>query len=139
MNEAHSSGQSSHTKPRWYLPLAIGLSIIFLYLAVRGVRWDEFFNAVRNCQVQYLIPAIGISLISFMMRSYRWGILLRGKQQVSFSTLFWATGIGYLGNNFLPFRAGELIRSVVLGQKTGISKVYVFATAVTERVIDALS
>ena len=138
MNEAHPSGQSSQTKPRWYLPLAIGLSIIFLYLAVRGVRWDEFFNAVRNCQVQYLLPAIVISLISFMVRSFRWGVLLRGKQQVGFSTLFWATGTGYLGNNFLPFRAGELIRSVVLGQKTGISKVYVFATAVTERVIDAL-
>jgi uncharacterized protein (TIRG00374 family) len=138
MNEAHSSDQSSHTKPRWYLPLAIGLSIIFLYLAVRGVSWNEFINAIRYCQVVYLVPAIAISLINFMVRSQRWGILLREKQKVAASTLFWATGTGYLGNNFLPFRAGEVIRSVVLGQKTGISKVYVFATALTERVIDAL-
>ncbi len=138
MNETRPPGYSPKGKPRWYLPLAIGLSIIFLYLAVRGVSWNELINAIRNCQVVYLFPAIAISLISFMVRSQRWGILLRQKQKVDFSTLFWATGTGYLGNNFLPFRAGEVIRSVVLGQKTGISKVYVFATALTERVIDAL-
>lgn len=138
MDESHPTTPTPRIKPRWYFPLAIGLSIIFLYLAIRGVRWNEFVTTVLNCQVEYLVPAIAISLISFMVRSQRWGILLREKQKVSASTLFWATGTGYLGNNFLPFRAGELIRSVVLGQKTGISKVYVFATALTERVIDAL-
>jgi uncharacterized protein (TIRG00374 family) len=138
MSETHLSSPNSQRKPRWYLPLAIGLSIIFLYLTIRGVRWDEFINALFNCQIQYLVPAIAIALISFTVRSQRWGILLREKQNVNPRTLFWATGTGYLGNNFLPFRAGELIRSVVLGQKTGISKVYIFATALTERVIDAL-
>ncbi len=91
-----------------------------------------------NCQIEYFLPAIVVGLINFLIRSQRWGILIRAQKPVSTSTLFWACGTGYLGNNFLPFRAGEVIRSVTLGQKAGISKVYVFATAMTERVIDAI-
>lgn len=138
MNETDSIHQLSRSRPRWYLPAAIVLSIIFLYLAIRGVSWNEFLSAILNCQVEFLILAIVISLLNFIIRSQRWGILLRGKDRINFMTLFWATGTGYLGNNFLPFRTGEVIRSAVLGQKTGISKVYIFATAITERIIDAV-
>jgi uncharacterized protein (TIRG00374 family) len=50
--------------------------------------------------------------------------------------MFWATSIGYLGNDFLPARTGEVIRSVMLGEKAGISKSYVFDTAMTDRIFD---
>jgi uncharacterized protein (TIRG00374 family) len=86
----------------------------------------------------YLIPGIILAIVNFYIRSQRWGILVRANKPVPASTLFWSMGIGYLGNNYLPFRTGEIIRSVVLGYKAGISKIYVFATAVTERVIDAI-
>jgi uncharacterized protein (TIRG00374 family) len=138
LNETNSASPQSQPRPRWYLPLAILLSIVFLYFAIRGVSWNAFINTVLNCQVEYLIPAIALSLVNFIIRSQRWGILIRGKKRVSGPILFWATGIGYLGNNFLPFRTGEVIRSIALGQKAGISKVYVFATALTERIIDAI-
>jgi len=52
--------------------------------------------------------------------------------------MFWATADGYLGNALLPARAGELIRSVIVGIKTGIGTSYVFATALTERIVDAV-
>jgi uncharacterized protein (TIRG00374 family) len=129
---------TENTPIYWYVPSAILLSIIFLYLAFRGVSWNEFTKQLLNCQGKYLIFAIGINLVNFVVRSQRWGILLRGKGRVRASTLFWAFGVGYLGNNFLPFRSGEVIRSVTLGQKSGINKVYVFATAITERIIDAI-
>jgi uncharacterized protein (TIRG00374 family) len=122
----------------WYLPIAIGLSLIFLYLAIRGVNWDEFLSSLQHCQAVYLLPAIFITLINFFVRSQRWGILVRANQPVPTLTMFWSTGVGYLGNNFLPFRTGEILRSIALGYKTGMSKIYVLATALTERVIDAI-
>ncbi len=127
-----------HSRPRWYLPFAFLFSLLFLYLAVRGVSWNEFVTAILHCRMELLIPAIAISLVNFFIRSQRWGILLRGKQHISAATLFWACGAGYMGNNFLPFRTGEIIRSVALGQKTGLSKVYVLTTALTERIIDTI-
>lgn len=74
--------------------------------------------------------------MNFYIRSQRWGILLSGKMRVDRGTLFWATGAGYLGNNFLPFRSGEIIRAVALAEKAGLSKVFVLTTALTERVFD---
>jgi uncharacterized protein (TIRG00374 family) len=136
--ETSTQNKLSTARSRWYLPVAIFLSLIFLYLAIRGVSWDEFVSTVINCHIEYLIPAILISLVNFFVRSQRWGILVRASKPVPPLTMFWSTGIGYLGNNFLPFRSGEIIRSVALGQKAGISKVFVFATALTERVIDAI-
>jgi uncharacterized protein (TIRG00374 family) len=77
-------------------------------------------------------------MVSLFMRGVRWGVLLNGERKVSVWTMLWAVAIGYLGNLFLPARAGEVVRSVVLGRKTGVSISYVFATAITERVIDAV-
>jgi len=47
--------------------------------------------------------------------------------------------VGYLGNAFLPARAGELIRSAYLGQKTGAGTSFVFATALVERLLDVIA
>ena len=38
----------------------------------------------------------------------------------------------------MPFRLGDVLRSIVLGQKTELSKVFTFATTITERVLDTL-
>lgn len=52
--------------------------------------------------------------------------------------VFWATMTGYLGNAYLPARAGEVVRSVLIGQRGGISKSFALATALTERIVDAV-
>jgi uncharacterized protein (TIRG00374 family) len=128
----------SPARSKWYLPVAVIFSILFLFLAIRGINWNEFASTILNCRVAYLLPGILLTLLNYYIRSQRWGILVRANKPVPFLTMFWSTGIGYLGNNFLPFRTGEILRSVVLGYKTGISKLYVFATALTERVIDGI-
>ncbi len=51
------------------------------------------------------------------------------------STVF----IGFMANNLLPFRVGELIRAYVNGKKENISKSSSLATIVVERVLDGLA
>ena len=46
------------------------------------------------------------------------------------------TYIGYLANNVLPARLGELYRSHALGEGEGISRTTVLGTVVVERVVD---
>jgi glycosyltransferase 2 family protein len=136
--EIDSLPTPAKNKSRWYLLVSILLSAVFLYFAIRGISWSEFTQAVLSCRIEYLLPSMAISVINYWVRSQRWGILVQGKKPIAASTIFWACGAGYLGNNFLPFRSGEVIRSIALGQKAGISKVYVFATALTERILDAI-
>lgn len=88
-------------------------------------------------QPVYALCAAAISLLGLTLRSLRWHQVVRRERAFAFSNTFYATAIGYLGNNILPARAGELVRSVVLGLSAGIRKSLVLATALTERIIDA--
>ena len=55
------------------------------------------------------------------------------------TTAFWATAAGYFGNNFLPARAGELVRTFMISSRSGLETTYVLATALSERVADAIA
>lgn len=124
---------------RWFVAATILLSVILLYYAVRGVNWREFIATIRHAKLGFLAVAFGMSHVSMVLRSLRWRVLLSAEKKVAPLTVFWATMAGYVGNNFLPARAGELIRSAALGHKTGLSKSWVFATALTERLLDVVA
>ena len=47
--------------------------------------------------------------------------------------------IGYLANNMLPVRLGELVRAHFLGEREGISKASSLASIGVERVFDGLT
>ena len=44
---------------------------------------------------------------------------------------------GYLGNSFLPARAGE-VRSYIINSRSSLTKTYVFTTALSGRMMDAI-
>jgi uncharacterized protein (TIRG00374 family) len=46
---------------------------------------------------------------------------------------------GYMGNSFLPARAGEVVRSFIISDQSALSKTYVLTTALTERLMDAIA
>jgi len=127
------------TGRRWSLIIAVPLAAILLCLAVRGINWRELVATIRHAKLGFLVVAFGMSHVSMVLRSLRWRVLLSAEKKVAPLTVFWAAMAGYLGNNFLPARAGELIRSAALGHKTGLSKSWVFATALTERLLDAVA
>ena len=126
-------------RPRWSLLVALALAALLLYLAVRGLNWRELWQTIRAARFGYLVPALLIGQMSLVLRALRWRVLLKAEKDVSPMTVFWAMMAGYLGNNFLPARAGEVIRSVALGRKAGMSKSWVFATALTERLLDVVA
>ena len=53
--------------------------------------------------------------------------------------LFSVMMLGYLGNNVLPARMGELIRIYALGKNYGYNKSQILATIVVERIFDVLA
>jgi uncharacterized protein (TIRG00374 family) len=123
----------------WYLALTIFIAAILLVLAIRGVSWQEMLDTLRKADPKYLAFIFILGSLSVFVRGLRWGVLLSAEKQINALTMFWATAIGYVGNTFLPARAGEVIRSVMLGEKTGIAKSYVLATALTERIFDVVT
>lgn len=117
--------------------LTLGISAAGLYFALRRIEWQALGAELRTVDGRYLVPAVLASFSAMVLRSVRWHLVLSREKKFSFSNTFWANAMGYLGNNVLPARAGELIRSVALALSAGIRKSLVLATALTERMLDA--
>lgn len=119
--------------------VGIVFSVIFAYLAVRGIRWNQFFATLQhNKDWWYLLPSVLLFMTSFIFRSVRWHYLLEPVKEVKFPKLFSGVMIGYMGNNVLPVRLGEILRAYVIGRSAGISKSAGFATIVVERLVDII-
>lgn len=123
---------------REFHTLGVIFAVGLLYLAFRGVDWQELLGNLRKVQPAYMVLVCLMATCNSMVRSLRWRSLVGTDVSLPLLTVFWALMAGYLGNNFLPARAGELIRSVLLGRRVNLSSSFVLATAFTERVVDFL-
>src|SRR5262245_4476115 len=118
-----------------WLILTLLLAALCLWFAFRKVDWAEMLMIGSQARLEYLLLAAVMLTISFWLRGIRWGLLLNSGLAHSL-TMFWGIAVGYLGNAFLPARAGEVIRAMFVGGRLSISRSYVLATAIVERVID---
>ena len=71
-------------------------------------------------------------------RGARWRTLLAPIAPLPYRRVLGYTYIGYLANNVLPARLGELYRSHALGEGEGVSRTTVLGTVVVERVVDTV-
>lgn len=125
-------------KTSWVLIIAIPLAALFLYLAFRGADWQEIRTRMMGANLAFLAAGFGFLSLSCVMRGLRWRVLLSAEKSLPPVMVFWGVMTGYLGNAYLPARAGELVRVVLIGQRGGISKSFALATALTERLMDAI-
>ena len=123
-------------KRRWMVFVGLGLSALFLYLAARGARLDRMADVLRRANYWYMIPCVALTLFAFWVRALRWRFLLHAIRPIPQGTLFSATMIGFLANNVLPARLGEIVRAHVVGTKAGISRSAALGSIVVERVFD---
>jgi len=117
---------------RW-LPgaiISIGLIAAILYFVDLG----EMVNAMRTANYGLLAISFVIGFVWLAVRAYVWRILLRNR--ASYMDVFWTVGEGYVLNNFLPFRLGELGRAFLLSRKSDMRFMEILPTIVIERVTD---
>jgi uncharacterized membrane protein YbhN (UPF0104 family) len=122
-----------------YWVVSLGLAGVFLYYSLRGIDWGSVGTTLRTARPGVVILAGAIMSTTLFLRSFRWRVLLSSQQQVSVPLAFWATAAGYLGNNVLPARAGEVVRTLMISRRSGMSKAFVLTTALSERVVDAIA
>ncbi len=111
------------------------LLLIFALTTDLGEMWSTFHNA--NYLV--LIPGIVAYFIGVWFRTLRWQVLLRGIKIINMGTLFPIVVIGYMANNILPFRLGELVRGYYLKNKEEVSTATALSTIFIERIMDGLA
>src|SRR5262249_9171344 len=73
------------------------------------------------------------------LRAWRWRALLAAQQAAPYRSCLSAFCVGYLANNLLPFRMGDLVRAGALQKIEGTSGARALGTIAAERVLDILS
>ena len=119
--------------------LGVLISIVFLVLAFYKANFREVWKALEQANYIYIIPNIFLLLLAMWLRAYRWKFMVKPIKEVRTSRLFSSIMIGFMANNLLPARLGELVRAYVSGEKEKISRSASFATIVVERVFDGFS
>ncbi len=120
--------------------IGIGISLVFLVLAFRGQDFGEIRDALAQTNLWWLLPALVSYGLGVYLRAIRWRILLRPvAPDVTTNQLFPIVVIGFMANNVLPLRAGEIVRSVVLGRDFNVRKTSALATIAVERIFDGIT
>lgn len=96
-------------------------------------------SALAGANYLYLLPAIAAYFAAVLFRTWRWKYLLAPMRPIPLARLFPVVVVGYMANNLLPARLGEVVRSYYLGQREGVSATSALATVVVERVYDGLA
>jgi len=119
--------------------LGILIAIVCLYFAFRGISITGLFHALRTARLRWIACALMIYSIGYILRAFRWRILMEPIRRCSAGELFAPMIIGFLANNILPFRMGEFIRAHVTGTKFNVSRTASLGTILLERLCDTVS
>jgi uncharacterized protein (TIRG00374 family) len=114
----------------------VAISALFIALFLRATHPRALGDALQQVDYWWLIPATAILFIAICVRCVRWSILMRPVAPMSPVKLFPYAIIGYMANNLLPARAGEVVRAYVLGDRENVSTVGTFGTIAVERLFD---
>jgi uncharacterized protein (TIRG00374 family) len=122
----------------WQFWLGVLISVVFIWLSLRGLKLNEFWGTVQKANYFWLIPGIGVYFVGVWVRAWRWHYLLKPIKEIPTRTMFPITTIGYMGNNIYPARAGEVLRAVILKRKEGVPVSASLATIIVERIFDGV-
>jgi len=118
-----------------HLFISIIIVVVSLYYVFKSVSFTEFTDALRSMRYIYLLPAIFLVAVGYLVRAIRWRYLIAPIKEVKTVDLFSPLMVGFMGN-MLPARAGEVLRAYLLGKKENLSFSASFATIFIERLFD---
>ena len=142
MNQVTIDARPTTTRHAWWqTAIAIGISAGFLYWALKGIHFHDVLAQIRGAHVLPLVAAVFIATSTFVLRIFRWRILLRANDGAPLpaSSLWHAIAIGFMANNVLPFRAGELLRSLAITRLTRTRFTAAISSIAAERLFDGLA
>lgn len=119
--------------------LGLVVSALFLTLFLYRIDYSETWDALRGANYLYVLPAIAVYFGSLWFRTIRWQYLMKHLTEVSVARLYPVTIVGYMANNILPVRLGEIVRSYYLSTRERISTTSALGTVGVDRVFDGLT
>ncbi|HVS59203.1 MAG TPA: lysylphosphatidylglycerol synthase transmembrane domain-containing protein [Gemmatimonadaceae bacterium] len=120
---------------RWAISAAI---LVFLILFARTIDWHAAWSSMRNASLPLLAAAIGVNILSVLIKGVRWWLFLRPIGIKSLPLAIRATVAGAGLNNVLVANGGDAARVVFVSRVSGVSSSTVLASLALEKLFDPI-
>ena len=132
---------------KWQFWLGLSISVVLLLVLVYQIDAGEIKKAFVDAgytdnpapYYTYLAPSIVLYFIAVFFRTVRWRYLLSPLREFPVARLYPVVAIGYMANNLLPLRLGELVRAYYLARQENITTSSALATIAVERIFDGIT
>lgn len=128
---------------RSWVALGIGavLAALLLWWVLHDVDWTDFVAQLGAANPWLVVLAVVVATATFPIRLERWRLLLRADDGTALPRLpLWhAIAIGFMANNVLPFRMGELMRTYAASRLTSARFSASLSSVAVERIFDGLT
>ncbi len=119
--------------------LSLAFAIACFYVAIRQIDWSQQLAILAQARAGYLLLAVAFMTASYILRAVRWRSFFPASlRKQGLGSFFPVLMVGYLANNLVPARGGDLARVILFARDKQVSRIGVLSTVVLERLFDAL-
>jgi len=108
-----------------------------LWLALRQIDHADLGRALHSVEWNWVVVSVFLYAINLSVRIRRWQLILSVKTVLSYRQVAVALIVGYMVNNLLPARLGELYRADFTKRRYGITRSTALGSIFVERILDA--
>jgi uncharacterized protein (TIRG00374 family) len=88
-------------------------AVLILWFFGRNLNWQEVSDSLRKANILYIFLAVSVISLGYLLRAFRWRVLLAPITPSSLKELFATTTVGFAAVFFVG-RAGEIVRPMWL-------------------------
>ncbi len=115
------------------------LSVVGFYFAMRNVPFEQLVDFLKSINYWWMVPASAIGLFTFVLRAFRWQVILSTSRSLPFFAAFHPMMIGFMINTVLPGRVGELARPAIIKKQDDVPFSLGLTTVAAERILDLIT
>jgi uncharacterized protein (TIRG00374 family) len=117
------------------------ISALLLWWVLGNVEWASVRAHIGSASLPLLAATVLIATLTFPLRLLRWRLLLRRADggPLPIPPMWHAVAIGFMANNILPFRMGEIMRTLTVSRLAPVRFTAAFSSIAVERVFDGLT
>ncbi len=119
--------------------LGLLVSAAAIIILVRTFDVEAAARALGRAEPVWLLLAAVAYTLLFPLRGLRWSRLLQPVKAISVESATLVFAVGFMANNVMPARLGDLARAVVLAKKEGLSTSTTVSNIGLERIFDGLT
>jgi glycosyltransferase 2 family protein len=124
--------------------LSLAVSALFVWLSLRHTDLGAVGRAMADADRVRVAAYVVMLLAIHLVRTVRWGLLLRPLGDVSFKRLNSASAVGWMLLMLLPLRLGEFARPLLIarpppGGGQPLRRSGALASIVVERIVDGIA